>query len=148
MQVRQYLEPRAGAGAAVPFEPDEHEAVQKYLIKRVLEVCPSTPDLVIYLYRPSLYREVARLPLAFFRLQIIVRYWSTLCGMAIDRLLSKRLLENVALALRQKPSWCLSLQSIFGTFRVCCTKRTTFIWHRLCSCTAKQIYRECHGIFN
>jgi hypothetical protein len=78
MQVRQYLEP--GAGAAVPFKLDEHEAVHKYFIKRVLEVCPSTPDLVIY-------GEVARLPLAFCRLQIIVKYWNRLCGMGNDRLL-------------------------------------------------------------
>jgi hypothetical protein len=34
MQVRQYLEP--GAGAAVPFKPDEHEAVHKYFIKASL----------------------------------------------------------------------------------------------------------------
>jgi hypothetical protein len=46
MQVRQYLEP--GAGAAMPFKPDEHEEVHKYFIKRVLEVCPSIPELVIY----------------------------------------------------------------------------------------------------
>jgi hypothetical protein len=42
VQVRQYLEP--GAGAAVPFKPEEHEAVQKYFIKRVLETCPSISD--------------------------------------------------------------------------------------------------------
>jgi hypothetical protein len=107
MQVRQYLEP--GAGAAVPFKSDEHEAVHKFFIKRVLEVCPSTPDLVIN-------GEVDRLPLAFFRLQMIVKYWNRLCGMGNDRLVEKSFLENIGLALRQKPSWCLSLQAILAPF--------------------------------
>jgi hypothetical protein len=86
MQVRQYLEP--GAGAAVPSKSDEHEAVHKYFIKRVLEVCPSTPDLVIY-------GEVARLPLAFYRLQMNVKYWNILCGMTNDRLLKKSFLGKI-----------------------------------------------------
>jgi hypothetical protein len=107
MQVRQYLEP--GAGAAVPFKADEHEAVHKYFIKRVLKVCPSTPDLMIY-------GEVARLPLAFFRLQMVVKYWNRLCGMGNDRLLKRSFLENMGLALRQKLSWCLSLQAILAPF--------------------------------
>jgi hypothetical protein len=107
MQVRQYLEP--GAGAAVPFKTDEHEAVQKYFIKRVLEVCPSTPDMVIY-------GEVARLPLAFFRLHMIIKYWNRLCTTGNERLLKKSFLENVTLALRQKPSWCLSLQTMLAPF--------------------------------
>jgi hypothetical protein len=83
--------------------------VHKYFIKRVLEVCPSTPNLVRY-------GEGARLPLAFFRLQIIVKYWNRLCGMANDRLLTKSLLENIGLALRQKPAWCMSLQAIWAPF--------------------------------
>jgi hypothetical protein len=63
-------------------KPDKHEVVHTYFIKRVLEVCPSlsTPDLVIY-------GKVARLHLAFFRLQKIVKYWNRLCGMANDMLL-------------------------------------------------------------
>jgi hypothetical protein len=80
VQVLSYLEP--GAGIAVPIKLDEHEALHKYYIKRVLAVCSSTPDLVIY-------GEVARLPLAFFRLKLIVSYWNRLCAMSTDRLLKK-----------------------------------------------------------
>jgi hypothetical protein len=102
------LEP--GAGAAVPFKTDEHEAVHKYFIKRVLEVCPSTPDLMTY---------GARLPLAFFRLQMIVKYWNRLCKRANERLLKKGFLGNVALALRQKVPVSANYAS---TFRICFTK--------------------------
>jgi hypothetical protein len=123
MQVRQFLKPETGA--AVPFKPDEHEAVHKYFIKRVLEVCPSTPDLVIY-------GEVARLPLTFFRLQMIVKFWNRLCGMANDILLKKSFLENIDLALRQKSSWCLSLQSILSPFGFV-IQSDPAIWHRLYS---------------
>jgi hypothetical protein len=93
----------------MPFKPEEHEAVHKIFIKRVLEVCPSTPDLVMY-------REVARLPFASFRLQMNVKYWNRLCGMANNRLLQKSFLENFALgcgrshpgARHYNPIWHLS----------------------------------------
>jgi hypothetical protein len=103
VQVRQYLEP--GAGTAVPIKPDEYEALHKYFIKRVLAVCPSTPDLVIY-------GEVARLPLAFFRLKLIVNFWNRLCAMSTDRLLKKSFLESFELASHNKASWCTSFKAM------------------------------------
>lgn len=104
VQVRQYQEPGAGT-AAKPVKPDEHEALHKYFIKRVLGVCTSTPDLVIY-------GEVARLPLAYFRLQLIVNYWNRLCKMPDDRLLKMSFLESWKLASHNKTSWCKSFKAM------------------------------------
>lgn len=101
VQVRQYLDP----GAAVSAKSDEHEAVHKYFIKRVLGVSTSTPDLIIY-------GEVARLPLAFFRLKMIVNYWNRLCEMPLDRILKKAFLESLQLAKHERPSWCTSFRKM------------------------------------
>jgi hypothetical protein len=118
MQVRQYMEPRAGT--AVPFKPDKHEALHKYFIKRLLGD-PSTPDLAIY-------GEVARLPSAFFRLQMIVKYWNILCGMAIDRLLGNKPSGECTLALWENSGFEAFPVPVtiihLGTSRVCCTKLT------------------------
>jgi hypothetical protein len=47
---------------------------------------------------------------------MIVKHWKRLCDMTNDRLLEKSFLENVALALQQKPFWCMSLQIILAPF--------------------------------
>jgi hypothetical protein len=113
MQVRQYLEP--GAGAAVPFKSDEHEAVYKYFINRVLKVCPSTPDLVIY-------GEVTRLSSAFFRQQMIINYWNRLCVLANDRLLEKKLSGKCCTGVATEAMLVSVTTVCFDTFLVCYTK--------------------------
>jgi len=62
---------------------DEHEMRHKYFINQVLTVCTSTPDLAIY-------GEVARLPLAYFGLKLIINIWNYFCAVSDDRLRTKK----------------------------------------------------------
>ena len=104
MQVHGHLvELRAGTETRRKVKPDGQELLHKKFVKRVLGVCDSTPDIIIM-------GEVGRLPLAFFRLRQIVRYWNRLCALPDHRLLKKAFLDSATLAENSK-SWV----SIFKT---------------------------------
>jgi len=61
-QVHRYLEP-----LSTPRLADEHEALHKNFIKRVMEISPSTPDAIIY-------GETGRLPLESHRFKLMVKF--------------------------------------------------------------------------
>ena len=100
IQVHRYLEP-----PSTPRPADRHEALHKNFIKRVMEVSPSTPDAIIY-------GETGRLPLAFHRLKLIVKYWNRLCTLPDQRLLKKAFLESISLASTNKLSWTTSFRAL------------------------------------
>jgi len=91
MQVHEHLEEQRVEMGTKRSKPDGQELLHKKFIKRILGVCNSTPDMIAL-------GEVGRLPLAFFRLRLILKYWNRLCASPEHRLLKKAFIDSAHLA--------------------------------------------------
>ena len=77
---------------------DDQEKLHSMIIKRALGVKISTPNKIVLC-------EVGRLPLAFTKWKLIVKYWDRLLGMDENRLLYKAFQSSISLHSQGHTTW-------------------------------------------